>query len=500
MTTRGRVVMLVHKAVEGDSRVQKQARSAAERGWDVVLLGRSPDGHEHVSHLGEAEVRLVPVPVPLKQRPYETRAAWWRAPLAYGTGRVGRYRVAVARAGQVEQTVRRAAASAAGEGGRDVSLVAARVLTAGYAKATRVRLSRTVSAQRRRRLLDRPLDRATTALRVRLGGVRAWRTLHPAIHDLDLALGPVVDELRPDVVHANDFTTLGIAVTASWRARAEGRRVAVVWDAHEFLPGITAWDKNPRWMPAQQAYEAEHAPYADAVVTVSPRLAELLQQQHDLPVLPRVVLNAPEAEQRARAEGVPRDLRTDCGIGDDDPLLVYSGGAAPQRGLGSLVDALADLPGVHLALVLPASDRPYPRSLVERATALGVDDRLHLLPYVEVDEVPRYLSGADVGVIPILHVLNHEIALITKFFEYAHARIPVVVSDVETMAAAVRDVGHGEVFVADDAAGLAAAVRRVLDDPERYRAAYDRPGLLDAWSWERQVDVLDSVYAEVTAR
>ena len=42
--------------------------------------------------------------------------------------------------------------------------------------------------------------------------------------------------------------------------------------------------------------------------------------------------------------------------------------------------------------------------------------------------------GADLGVIPIHHWPNHEIALITKFFEYSHARLPIVVSDVRTMA------------------------------------------------------------------
>ena len=39
---RGRVVMLVDNEVTGDSRVQKTARSAAEAGWDVTLLGCAP--------------------------------------------------------------------------------------------------------------------------------------------------------------------------------------------------------------------------------------------------------------------------------------------------------------------------------------------------------------------------------------------------------------------------------------------------------------------------
>jgi hypothetical protein len=34
----------------------------------------------------------------------------------------------------------------------------------------------------------------------------------------------------------------------------------------------------------------------------------------------------------------------------------------------------------------------------------------------------------------------------------------------------------------------------VLADPDRYRAAYDQPGLLDGWSWAAQARVMDEVY------
>ena len=80
-----------------------------------------------------------------------------------------------------------------------------------------------------------------------------------------------------------------------------------------------------------------------------------------------------------------------------------------------------------------------------------------------------FLSGADAGVIPIRHFPNHEIALITKFFEYSHARLPIVVSDVKTMAETVRRTGQGEVFEADNLEDFVRAVRAVLADPESYR-------------------------------
>ena len=58
-----------------------------------------------------------------------------------------------------------------------------------------------------------------------------------------------------------------------------------------------------------------------------------------------------------------------------------------------------------------------------------------MLPYVPQEEVVSFIRGADVGVIPLHHDLNHEISLITKYFDYAHAGLPIVVSDVRTMAA-----------------------------------------------------------------
>jgi glycosyltransferase involved in cell wall biosynthesis len=121
-------------------------------------------------------------------------------------------------------------------------------------------------------------------------------------------------------------------------------------------------------------------------------------------------------------------------------------------------------------------------------------DRVHLLSYVPHWEVVPLLSGASVGVIPIHHWPNHEIALITKFFEYSHARLPLVVSDVRTMAGTVRATGQGEVFKAEDITDYTRAVQAVLDDPERYRSAYDKPGLLDGWTWTAQAEVLTSVY------
>ncbi|MFE0760751.1 glycosyltransferase [Streptomyces smyrnaeus] len=530
---RGRIVMLVCNGVVGDSRVQKTARSAAEAGWEVTLLGRSPDGRPASWRIGPAQVRLLPVPTPLAHPPRTARRPLLTRPLAYRPG-TAPYRVQRVKAWRDELRTRRAAltAGAAATGAlarsRRPSPVAlpraAARLVRPYA-AARLALPRAAArlVQRwvgfRTRQLDRRtalrgtgtlLDRAAVAWWQRTLKERCWRRLWPSLYDFELAYGRVVDELRPDIIHAHDFRMLGVGARAKIRAAAEGRPVKLVWDAHEYLPGVRPWQNDVRWLPAHLAHEREYVPCADAAVTVSGTLAALLRSSHRLAEEPAVVLNAPEqhttrrsscearyeAQEGAADSAVP-SLRALCGIGTDTPLVVYSGAAAPQRGLDTMVEALPALPGVHTALVVPKPAAGYPRELRARAAALGVAERLHVLPYVPYWQVVPFLTEADVGAIPLHHWTNHEIALITKFFEYAHARLPLVVSDVKTMAATTLETGQGEVFRAEDTADYVRAVRAVLDDPERYRAAYERPGLLERWTWEAQARTLDRIYTQL---
>lgn len=498
--TRGRVLMLVDNGVHGDSRVQKAAASAAAAGWDVILLGKYPGKGDEHWQLGDADVHLVKMTPKLSVSPKELRGTLLRRPLAYQSARVQGYREAHVKAWRSDLRVRADARRSGGPGGKAgsplglaVPKLAAKV-TASWVKL-RTRQTKQLAALRRTR--SAPLDRLVTRFWLTTMRERAWRRLSPNVWDFELSFGPVIDALGPDLIHANDFRMLGVGARAAVRGRAAGRGTKLVWDAHEFVPGVRSW-ANKRTLPAMVGYEREHARYADAVMTVSEGLAELLRDTHGLKELPAVVLNAPAkaVTQKTVEEPVP-DIRELCGVGPDVPLLVYSGLAAAQRGLDIMVEGLPELPGAHAVFVCGDPQAPYVRGLLKRAEELGVGDRAHAVPYVSHWQIVPFLSGATVGVIPIHHWPNHEIALITKFFEYSHAGLPLVVSDVKTMSKVTRETGQGEVFTAKDTADYVRAVREVLADPERYTKAYAREGLLEEWTWEAQAKVLDGVYTRL---
>ena len=489
-----RIVMLVDNGVNGDSRVQKTAMSAAAGGWDVILLGRSPTSSGETWKLGLAEVQLLPMPSPLRARRHEFRRRWLSGPFAYPPTGIAEQRAQTVRAWQADLTVRRALMKLSDKRPSIWEQQSVRLQSAAAAvlkKWVSFRRWQLTTAKRYRGSLRGPSDRAYTWFWRTVSDERSWRRLEPQLWDYELAFGPVVDRLKPDIIYANDFRMLGVGARAKIRARAANRDIKLVWDVHEYLPGVKPRANNHRWLVANHAHEREYARYADAVITVSDELAEMLKRDYSLAELPSVVLNTPSAADMS-ATGAT-DIRTACGLEPDVPLVVYSGAAAAQRGMGVMVEAMPMLESVHVAFVVNAPSGSYLNGLKTRAAELGAADRLHVLPYVPHSDVVSFLSTATAGVIPIHHWLNHEIQLITKFFEYSHARLPIVVSDVKTMAATVRETGQGEVFRVDDVEDYARAVKAVIFDPQQYRNAYDRIDLA-AWTWEAQAVNQDRVY------
>ncbi|MCC3762791.1 glycosyltransferase [Glycomyces sp. TRM65418] len=485
-----RIVMLVQNGVTGDSRIQKEAESAAAAGYAVTLLGVSPDRRPQEWTLGEAEVRLVPVDRVFDRRRHEMRRGWLRSPLAYPPGPLAAYRNRQARAWRTDLDTER---DLRGPGlGATLALAPREAAYRLFWGWTGLRRRATRRLEQRRAAAAAPIDRAAASFWKAVAGDRAWRRLDPALWDLELSFAPVIDELRPDLIHANDFQMLGVGARAKLRAARRGREIKLVWDAHEYLPGMKAWKNHPWWKDAQLGHEREFAPHADAVVTVSDTLASMMRERHRLPETPEVVMNVPDFGDADEAPDP--SLRERCGIGPGTPLMVYSGAPLEQRGLHILVEALPSLPGIHAAFIVSKPHWRYVLRLQSRAAELGVADRVHVLEYVPHRQVVPFLAEADLGVIPIHHWGNHEISLITKFFEYAHARLPIVVSDVKTMSALVRRTGQGEVFRAEDTEDFIRAVKAVLEDPETYRKAYAEAVPLEEWTWASQSTRLIGVY------
>lgn len=319
-------------------------------------------------------------------------------------------------------------------------------------------------------------------------------TVWPLLKDGEAAFAAAIDNENPDLIHANDCDTLGLAMRAQERAAKRGKQIGILYDAHEYVQGVHR--KHPLWRNAMMVLERKGIKKAGIVMTVSETIADMLQSDYKLNVRPTVVLNAPRLVQPP-VDSQLSTIRKKIGLPSEVPLHVYVGAAAPQRGLDAMVDALVSAPGHHVALVVNPN-APYVLGLQAKATELSVSDRLHIHPYVPEWYVSTFISDATSGVIPILKYPNHEISLVTKFFEFLHAKLPIIVSDVKTMAEEVKSRRNGLVFSAGNGQELAERFIEIAEHRDKYVAAIT-PELLDEYSWEKQGDKLVAAHDALAA-
>jgi glycogen synthase len=487
-----RVAVLAGGALDGDSRALRVATAAHAAGYQVTLIGQDP-----ATALPEGvDVRRVPMPYVLGTHRERRPRPGLRWPLAYNSAEsydrrtmllAARRSLLATRGAELDVVHRALPLRALARTGYALARVG-HGLRAGW---TRLRAAQHRAAVGRRRSPDARLDNLGAALARLLLGRRAWRRLDPGLLDEEVAYGPVLDAVRPHLIHALGHRALALATRAALRAEGAGHRIEVVWDEPPRIPPASR-----RAAVADDALRRTFAREADGVVTVGNRLAGELRDRHGLSTLPTVVRNAPPFVA-GQAAARPGGVRARCHLGPEIPLLVHTGPVTPDRGPSTVVEALPKLYDLHVAFVVPDPGHPHLSQLRERAAQLGVHARLHVLPYVPVPDIPHFLASADIGVLPVHQLPHHQTVLATRYFEYAHARLPVVVSDVRAMAAATLELGNGEVFRARDTADFVRAVGAVLTNPRRYRKAYDRADILRQWSWQTESTPLLDLYTRL---
>ncbi|MGA8045846.1 MAG: glycosyltransferase [Dermatophilaceae bacterium] len=306
---------------------------------------------------------------------------------------------------------------------------------------------------------------------------------------------PALRASAPDAVHVHDVHLLD-AVARAFPDRAT--RPAVVYDAHEYVASLAvSGARTQRAVDAWAALERDRIGIADRVVTVAPEIAERLARDHRLSRSPAVVYNAPVRWPQAHSS---LDLRGEAGVSTGTPLAVYSGALSRARGLGTVIEALPRVPRLHLAIVAVPHPHPMSAELMRQAAALGVADRVHIVPPVPSHEVPAYLAVADLGVSAIIgDSVSYDLALPNKLFEMVHAGLTIVTSDIRAMSHFVLEHRLGEVFRQGDAQSCAVALRTALERPAA-ATVDERDALAEEFSWQGQEPALVQVYRDLSDR
>jgi glycosyltransferase involved in cell wall biosynthesis len=175
--------------------------------------------------------------------------------------------------------------------------------------------------------------------------------------------------------------------------------------------------------------------------------------------------------------------------GEERPVVVTLARLAPQKGIGVLLRAAAELPNVSFIV---AGEGPERHALESQARSLGVSDRVAFSGFQS--DPAALLASADLFVLP-----SFEEGLPLALLEAMAVGTPVVATAIGGTDEVVTHGEHGLLVPPGDAAALASAIGALLRDPARAArlAVAARTRVRESFSMERMVHDVVSVYDSV---
>lgn len=283
----------------------------------------------------------------------------------------------------------------------------------------------------------------------------------------------ILADFKPDVLHAHFATE----PTAAARELSARHGIPFTFTAH----GYDIRRKPP-------ADFAARAAAAECVVTVSEANVQWITERHGVP--------------RERLRIIPCGVDTEkfcprpAGGGEGaDPLLVCVARHVAVKNLGLLLEACALLhrQGVKFRCV-SVGDGPLSGELKARRTALGLDAVVEFTGALTQEEVLPWWQRADVAVLT-----SENEGMPVCLMEAAACGVPAVATSVGGIPELVADGITGLLAPANDAAGLASALRGLIENPARAAemGLAARQRAMERFSLARQVDSLLALWKEV---
>jgi len=268
------------------------------------------------------------------------------------------------------------------------------------------------------------------------------------------SLQATLRELRPDIIHG--MSIFPVALIRRWRMvpldGTVGFFACVSIDPASSLPVASARFRRLK-LGVRNTISRLEAPHLDAIFPASETIVERLASvgiKGRIIAIPGVV----DVERLTAEAQAPLD------VPGGRPRIGYAAFLEKLKGIDDLIAAFAEVAKNHPdATLLLAGDGPDKQPLMNLAEALGVGDRVHFLGFV--DPVAPLLSKLDVFVSP-----SHSEALSISIMEAMAMGLPCVCTDVGGTAEVIHDEDTGLLVPAHDPAALAAAIERLLAQPE----------------------------------
>ena len=225
---------------------------------------------------------------------------------------------------------------------------------------------------------------------------------------------------------------------------------------------------------------------ADAVLATTSHLLAALERDFGKPSRAAVIPNGarvPLARPPRKQQPAP-------------PRVYYVGQLYPWKGVDGLLQTMRFLPEAELTIVGGLAGEPDLDRLKKAAADLGVETRVCFRGYLPPADVPQERQRADVVVIPHDESRTaREFTSPLKLFEALAAGRPIVATDLPSVREILTPEEDALLVPPGNPQAMAAAIRRVLTDPELAERLASRAFEQAArYSWEARARRIEQAF------
>ena len=262
---------------------------------------------------------------------------------------------------------------------------------------------------------------------------------------------------KADVLFSNDLDTLLPNYLVS---RLKGS--VLIYDSHEYFTGVPELQKNHFARKIWTKVESFIFPKLKNVITVNRSIANLYSQQYGNIV--HVVRNVPDKTNRIIFDVV--QWKRSVGFSDDKKVFILQGaGINIDRGAEEAVEAMKDVDA--MLLIIGGGDVFH--QLKELADKHNVTHKVIIHPKISREELMAVTASCFAGLTLDKDTnINYRFSLPNKLFDYIHAEIPVIATDLPEVAAIVNVYRTGIVLSQNSPQAIANAMNGLISEKELY--------------------------------
>ena len=293
---------------------------------------------------------------------------------------------------------------------------------------------------------------------------------------------------RADILVSNDLDTLPANFLA-----AKLKKIPLIYDSHEYFTGVPELLNRPKVQRIWKKIERYCLPKVDYAITVNESIAKLFKEEYNKEFY--VIRNVPLISKLFLSDRAT--LRRELGLPHSKKIIILQGaGINIDRGAEELVSAMSFLPD-YLLLIVGGGD--VIGNLKKIVGDNNLEDRVWFIAKQPIEILRKYTAASNLGItLDKANNINYKLSLPNKLFDYIHAGIPVLSSDLPELKNIVVGYDIGKISPDHNPLNISKLIDEMLSSDEQIKKWEENTAIAAKdLNWDKEKENLLSIFKKI---